>query len=56
MRTLIIFICPTLVGCSTAPAEQSDLIITNVNLVDGTVNPLSINTVIKNGRVQKRQN
>ena len=46
MKLLAFFTCICLASCATRQAEQYDLIISNVNLIDGTGNPIQQETNI----------
>lgn len=55
MRLINLLICICLVACSNTEPEKYDLIITNVNLIDGTGTPLrkAVNVYISENRIVK---
>lgn len=55
MRFIIFLICICLASCSTQQSEHFDLIISKVNLIDGTGNPIQneVNIYIKGNKIVK---
>lgn len=55
MRLIALLICISLTGCSSTESEKFDLIISNVNLIDGTGSPMRkhVNIYIKDKKIAK---
>ena len=55
MRLITLFICISLAGCASTESEEFDLIISNVNLINGTGSPIqnNVNIYIKDKKIAK---